>query len=200
MNVSSRTLVCTAAIALLAGCSTPPEQDLATARDTFERARESRAEQFAPEAWDAASRAEASLQAELLVQEERSILVRNYSEAKRLAGETSRAARQAQDESEVAQQAVRKAVEGSIGEARTTLAEVRSGLEGAPSGKETTVDLASMKSETLSIETLLDEAESALDAGDYLDAKSKTQLALQSLDQIKAELDKARARRPARRA
>jgi tyrosine-protein phosphatase YwqE len=67
----------------------------------------------------------------------------------------------------------------------------------APRGKGTEADLASLKSDAASIDQTLVEMQKAFDEGNYNDAKTKAQAAIDAAKKIQSEVEQAKSQRRA---
>jgi len=179
------------------GCAKAPTQDIEAARQAMEGARSASAAEYAPEAWAGAEDAEARLQAELKIQEDSFALSRSYDNAKSLAAEVKAAAEKATAEAEAGRETARSEASSSMEQARTLLAEVQALVAKAPQGKGTVADVAALKADTGSTEGSLKEAQTAYDAGKYMEAKIKAQAAIEALEKIKAQIGAAQQARNA---
>jgi hypothetical protein len=84
-----------------------------------------------------------------------------------------------------------------MAQAREETTRAQSALTTAPRGKGTEADLASLKTDAMSIDGTLQEMQQAFDAGNYIEAKAKAQAATDAAKRIQAEVEQAKAGRRA---
>lgn len=181
----------------IAGCAQAPTNDVDAAKRALGEAEQASAVDYAPAAWSAAKDAEAKLDAELEAQKENWALLRSYSAAQQLARQVKSEAERATKEAAVAKGQARTDAEALMAQAREAHGRVQAALRTAPRGKGTEADLASLRSDTSSIDGTLQEMQQLFDAGDYLGAKTKAQSAIDAAKRIEAEIEQARTRRGA---
>lgn len=192
-------LVATAAT--LTGCAQVPQQDLDAAKSAMQEAKNAQASDYAPDSWKTATDVDAKLDAELHAQEEKNILFRSYSGARELATEVKQSANRAKEDATTAKQKAKDDATAAMAQAREECDRQKQALASAPEGKGTHADLASLRSDSSSIESTLQEMQQAFEAGDYLGAKAKAEAAISAAKQIEDEIEKARSlRRSTRRA
>ena len=193
-----KTIVLLLSIAALVGCDQVPKEDVANAERAMDAARAADASDYASQTWTAAEGHRQQLQAELDAQQKAFALSRSYDKAKTLAIETRELADKAAAEAVTGKERARQEAGDAIAQARQLKQEVEQLLEKAPRGKGTTADLATLKSDAGSTEASLAEAQAAYDAGSYLDARSTAEGVLRKLEDIKAEIERARQVRSSR--
>jgi hypothetical protein len=188
----------TMAVALVLGvtaCAKAPQVEIDAANQALDDAQRAQAKDYASEAWTAAKDAEAKLQTELEAQKQSWAPLRSYQSAKQLAQLTKTEADRAAKEATDAKERTKLEVETMMTQARDAYAGAQEALAKAPRGKGTEADLASLKTDTASIEGTLQEMQQLYDAGDYLAAKTKAQAAIDASKQILTEIEDAKSRR-----
>jgi hypothetical protein len=181
------------------GCAKPPEADLSAARQAIEAARSAEATEYAPESMQAAEDAMRAVEAELQVQEEKFALFRSYKDAKAKVADVQSAAQKAQTDAQAGKEAMRAQATEAIAAARTRIEETKTLLASAPTGKGTAADIAMLKNDLMSAETMLGEAEAALAAGKVKEALANTNAAMSGADQVKMAVEAAIQARGGRR-
>jgi hypothetical protein len=164
---------------VLAGCAQAPSADIDAANHALDEARQTQAADYAPQSWTAAQDAQSKLQIELDAQEQRWSALRTYTVARQLAQDTKAAAERSRDE------------------AREEVGRANVAVTTAPRGKGTEADLASLKSDAASIDQTLVEMQKAFDEGNYNDAKTKAQAAIDAAKKIQSEVEQAKSQRRA---
>ncbi|MBZ5639885.1 MAG: hypothetical protein LAO51_14155 [Acidobacteriia bacterium] len=184
-----------AVLATFTGCAEMPAQDLDAAKQALDNAKSAQAADYAPDAWRVASDAETRLEAELAAQGDRSALFRSYSKARDMAAEVKRNAEQAVADAATGKEKAKEEATQLMAQAKQANEQAQHDLASAPKGKGTEADLASLKSDTESAQTTLQDMEGAFDRGDYLGAKIKAQAVIQAADQVRKEIEKAKSAR-----
>lgn len=186
------------AVALVAaGCAHPPQTEMDAAKQALDGAQQAQAIDYASDSWNAAKDAEAKLDAELEAQQHRWAPVRSYAKARELAVQVKDSADRAAQDAVAAKEKTKTEAETLMAQAKDAYDKTHTALSTAPRGKGTEADLASLKSDTTSIEGTLQEMQRAYDAGDYLGAKTKAQAAIDAANRIQTEIQEAKARRRA---
>jgi len=182
---------------VLAGCAQPPSADIDAANHALDEARQAQAADYAPQTWTAAQDAESKLQIELNAQEQRWSAVRSYTVARQLAQDTKSAAERSRDEAMAGKEKAKTEATTLMTEARDEVARANSAVATAPRGKGTEADLASLKTDALSIDDTLVAMQKSFDEGNYIDAKAKAQAAIDAAKKIESEVDAAKTGRRA---
>ena len=191
---SSQLASIVAAIVIVAGCAQVPSTDIEAARRMLDDAKLAQASDYAPEEWNAASDAEARLDAELKAQEERWTLTRSYAKSRTLAAEVLATARTARESAVAGKERTKTEVAALMTEANAANAQAKEALAGAPKGKGTQADLAALTTDAQSIDATLMEMQRAFDAGDYINARAKAQAAISAARQIVTQVEEAKTR------
>jgi hypothetical protein len=183
-----------AALALTA-CAQPPTAEINGAKAALETARASQAADYAPASWNAANDLSARLQAELDAQADKAAVLRSYGTAKQLAADVTSAAEQAAQESVLGKEAAKTDAEAMMTKARDARARADKALAGAPRGKGTEADLASLRSDAAGADSSIEEMQRAFDAGEYLSAKSKAEAIIAACEGVVKQIESAQAQR-----
>lgn len=183
-----------------AGCSKPPQADIDAAKAAMDQAATAEADVYAPEQYTAAEDAMKQLEAELALQQDKSGLFRRYGKATELAAAAKTAGETASAAAATGKEEVKAEATDLIASTRTALDEVKTMLAQAPTGKGTQADIAAMKADLEGVQTSLDEADAALQSGDFMEAKTGAAAAGQVLEQVKTDITAAIEARKAARA
>lgn len=178
-------------LVLAIGCAKAPTQEIDAARQAADSAKAASAPEYAPESWAAVEDAQSKLDAELKAQENAFVLTRSYDQTRTLATELKTAAEKAAADAQAGMEQARNEASQAIEQAKALREEVSQLLEHAPQGKGTTADLAALKSDATGSEASLTEAENAMNAGKFLEAKSKAEAVIQQLNGIKEQVTAA---------
>ncbi len=190
-------------LAVLAGCASPPTEEIAASRAALESARAAEATDYAADSMSQAQDLMAQLDNELKVQEEKSRMFRSYDRVNELAAQVKQASEQAVSDAALGKQQARDEASALIAEVRATLEEVKTMLANAPRGKGSRADIVAMKADLAAVETGLAEIDTAFAAGKYADAIAKAEAAnqttLSTKEAIAAAIQiKQQAKQPAR--
>lgn len=180
-----------AAVAFTTACAQPPQDAIDLAAQAEAAATEAGVAEYAPEAMSAVMEAKAALDAELAVQGEKMAMTRSYRQAEELAAAYQAAAEQAASAATEARQKAEEEATLMIADSRMALEESRTLLASAPRGKGSAADLAAMGTDLDAAATLLTEAEAALQAGDFLQARTKATTALDAINRVRDAVTQA---------
>lgn len=178
--------------ALLVGCANPPTKALDDARTAMEAARTAQAPDYAPETWNTATDLENKLAAEAAAQEKRFPLFRSYTNTETLAAQVKETADQAASEAVAGKERARGEADTLMTQAHAAYDAAKKALDSAPKGKGSEADVASLRTDSGGIETTLQEMQHAYDAGNFLEAKTKAQAAIDAAERIQSEIENAR--------
>ncbi len=176
--------------ALTVACAKEPTPEIQGAQAALQ-ALSPEVGEYAPEALSAAQDAQAALNAELKVQQDKFALFRSYEKTKELAAAAQTAAEHAATAAEAEKEKVHTEATAMLSELQTGIEEVKTLLAQAPKGKGTQADLAALSADLSQVEASAGEAEADLGAGKYRDAKAKLEAAKQTAERIKADITAA---------
>lgn len=181
--------------ALAAGCAKPPAADVEAAKAALAAAETAEAATYAADAYKAAQDAQAQLEAELKVQEDKFALFRSYTEATELAASAKTAAEHAGQTAATEKDRIRTETTQLIADAKVALEEAKQLLAKAPRGKGSPADIAAMTADLATAETSLTEADTALATDHLMDARNKAEAGFETARQVKAAVEQAEAMR-----
>jgi hypothetical protein len=174
-----------------AGCASPPQADIDAAKAALQQATSAGASEYAADSLKAAQDANAALEAELKVQQDKFSMFRSYSKAAELATAAKLAGEKAQQDAVAGKEAAKTAASAAIDEAKTALAQATDLLSKAPKGKGTAADLEALKTDLTGAESTIGEATTAFTAERYLDAKAKAEAAKTAAGNVTAAVEAA---------
>jgi hypothetical protein len=180
---------------VLAGCSQAPTADIDAAKKALDEARQAQAAEYAEQSWTIAQDADAKLETELETQDQRWSAMRSYTVARELAQATKAAAERSRDEAIAGKEQAKTEVATLMSAARDEVGRAHAAVASAPKGKGTEADLASLKSDTSSLDDTLAEMQKLYDDGQFKEAKVKAQAAIDAAKQVEAEVEKAKSQR-----
>jgi hypothetical protein len=184
-----------AVVGLAAGCAQPPQAQIDAARTAVTSASDTKVSVYAPDQFASMQDAQSRLDAELAAQEAKFFITRSYAEAEKLAAEVETAAKQAAEAAAVAEEQAKNDATQLIADAKAALEAGVTTLATAPKGKGTEADLQAMQADLDGATTALTEAETALGAMDYMEAKARAQAAKTSIDGVVAAVEAAKMAR-----
>lgn len=173
----------------VAGCDSRPDEAIDGAREAFAVVDAAGAAEYAPEAMSRLAGIETRLAAELEVQDERFGVFRRYDRAARLADSLQTAAASTNEQVAIAREQVRLETEALIERTRVALEETMVLWTTAPIGEGSAADRVALRGDLDGASALLEEAQAALSNGRYVEAKSKTTLALETTQRVRTALD-----------
>lgn len=185
-------LVLTLGLALtVAACGAPPKADLDAAKAALDSAVTAGAAEYAAPAMKAVEDAQSALDAELKAQDGN--WLKSYTKAKELAAAVKTAGEKAAADAAAGKELAKNEATAAIGEVKTLLTDAQALLDKAPKGKGTAADIEAMKTDLVTAGTAITEAETALAAGKFLDAKAKAESARTTANTVKTAVEAAMA-------
>lgn len=175
----------------LVACATPPTADIDAAKTAISGADAAGAAEYAADSLKAAQDAQAALDAELKAQEAK--WFKSFDKAKELAAAAKAAGEKATADAAAGKEKAKNEATQGIEAAKAALKEAQELLDKAPKGKGTAADLAAMKTDLETAGTTIADAEAALGAVKYLDAKAKAESALKAATTVKEAVEAAKA-------
>jgi len=174
-----------------AGCGSPPKTDIDAAKAALEQATAAGAGQYAAESLKAAQDAQAVLDAELKAQQGK--WFGSYDKAKEMATAAKAAGEKAVADAAAGKQKARADASAAIDEAKALLNQAQGLLDKAPKGKGSAADIEAMKGDLTTAGTAIADAEAALGAERFLDAKAKAESAKAAATTVKTAVEAAMA-------
>jgi len=152
------------ALALCAACSEPPQKEIDRAQGALDAAKAAGADQYAPEAYTAATSA--------LQQAHDAVAQRDYRLALSLAVDANERALEAAKEAANGAARARSEAEAALPPAEASLQQLRTKLRAAEAARVPTAQLASARRTAANAQRALQEARKAIAAGHYLAASA----------------------------
>jgi hypothetical protein len=181
-----------AAMVGVVACAEMPREKLDAASSAQEAAVAVDAATYAPEAYQQVVALRGELDTELAVQAERYAVMRKYdravqlSDSLKLTAEAVRATAMTQRET-IRQEAAQLLETGAHG-----VTELTNALAVGPAGKGTSGDLMALRGDVAGVSVTLGEAQAALDAGNYMEARAKATAANEVLANVRQSIEQAR--------
>jgi hypothetical protein len=196
MKRAFRLMVLPLALALIvAGCSKPPEMEMASAEQAVQAASGAQAAKYAPEDWQTLQDTLQAAKAEKAAQDGRFSLFRSYGKSKALFEKAAALAATTKTKAEVEMARVREETRQMLAAVRVEVDTTAAMLAKAPVGKDTKAELELMKQDMTAIQTMVNEAQASFDRNDFDSAKNKAQTIRDKCATMKSQLEAAMAKK-----
>jgi hypothetical protein len=179
----------------LAGCSKPPEMEMAAANAAFDAARTAEAEQYAPDTYRVAMDSLNSANAMKTEQDAKFALFRSYGKSKELFVKAEAMAKQVAADAAAEKERVKAQVTEMMTQVRTALDAAKTAIDKAPKGKGSKADIEMFKNDLAAAEQGFTDAGADFNAGKYLVAKSKLEAVNQKAAKIQEDIALATAKK-----
>ena len=184
-----------ALLALVVGCSKPPEAEMQKANTAMEAAKTAEAETYVPDAFRAAMDTLNAAMAAKQEQDSKFALFRSYGKAKEMFVKAEEMFNNVTTEAAAEKERVKTQVTQMLAEAKVVLDTASMDLAKAPRGKGSTADIALIKNDLAAAQAAYTEAEADFNAGKYMVAKGKTDAVISKARAIIDEIAKAKAKK-----
>ncbi|MEW5702177.1 MAG: hypothetical protein AB1792_08115 [Candidatus Zixiibacteriota bacterium] len=200
MKKAFRLMVLPLALALIvAGCSKPPEMEMANAEQAVQAASASQASKYAPQDWQMLQDTLQAAKAEKAAQDGRFSLFRSYGKSKALYEKAAGLAATTKTKAEAEMARVREETRQMLAAVRVELDSTVALLAKAPVGKDTKAELELMKQDMTALQGMMTEAQAGFDRNDFDTAKNKAQTIRDRCAAMRTQLEAAMAKKGARR-
>jgi hypothetical protein len=176
------------------GCGKVPEEVKQATDQARSDAMSVEADKYAPEAFAKAQATYEQATAEEDAQNQKFALIRNYNKETELLNQSKAEFEQAKQDAAAGKERTRTEAEQMVSEARAALDSAEATLAKAPMSKDTRADVEAMKSDVVSYRQALTDAETAMNTGDYISAKSKAEAVKTKAAEIEADVQGAIAK------
>jgi small-conductance mechanosensitive channel len=177
-------------LVLMVGCAKPP-QDSITAATTAMDAAKPMASEYAPSSLQAAEDAKAALDAEIKAQQDKFALFRSYKKTDELVADLKAKSDKAAADAAAGKAQAKNDATTAINDATTALTDAQAMLDKAPKGKGTAADLEAMKADLTAAESTINDANTAMAAEKFKDAKAKADAAKSSAANVVSQIQAA---------
>jgi hypothetical protein len=174
----------------MVGCAKPP-QDSITAATTAMDAAKPMASEYAPSSLQAAEDAKAALDAEIKAQQDKFALFRSYKKTDELVADLKAKSDKAAADAAAGKAQAKNDATTAINDATTALTDAKAMLDKAPKGKGTAADLEAMKADLTAAESTINDANTAMAAEKFKDAKAKADAAKSSAANVVSQIQAA---------
>jgi hypothetical protein len=177
-------------VALMVGCAKPPQDTISAAKSALDAAKPV-ASEYAANSLQAAEDAQAALDAELKAQQDKFALFRSYKKTDELVADLKAKSDKAKSDGEAGKAQAKNDATTAINDATTAVNDAKAMLEKAPKGKGTAADLEAMKADLTAAESTINDANTAMSAEKYKDAKAKAEAAKASAGNVVSQIQAA---------
>ena len=185
-KVSMLLLVVAMASLALTGCAKPPEEEQRAADQAIADAKSAEADTYASNELGQAQQSLDGAKAEIEAQNQK--WFKNYDKAKEQLAAARTAAEQAKTAAVANKEAAKQEAEAAVAAAKTAIETAEASLKSAPVGKGTKADMELYTSDLEGAKTQIADAEAALTAGRYYDARDKAKAVSDKANQINTEV------------
>jgi hypothetical protein len=183
-------------LVLMVGCAKPPQDAINAAMSSLDAAKPL-ASEYATGSLQAAEDAKAALDAELKAQQDKFAMFRSYKKTDELVADLKAKSDKAAADGAAGKEQAKNDATTAINNATTAVTDAKAMLDKAPRGKGTAADLEAMKADLTAAESTISDANAAMAAEKYKDAKAKADAASSSaanvVSQIQAAIDAKKA-------
>jgi len=177
-------------LVLMVGCAKPPQDAIGAATAALDAAKPL-ASDYAPDSLRSAEDAKAALDAELKAQEAKFALFRSYKKTDELVNDLKAKSEKAAADAAAGQEQAKTDATAAIDDATAAVTDAQAQLDKAPRGKGTAADLEAMKADLTAAESTINDANAAMSAQKYKDAKAKAEAAKASAANVVSQIQAA---------
>lgn len=191
-NTMLRFGVCMFALLVLAtGCAKAPQEEVTTARSLLDSVLVTEVEKYAPEQYKAAKDSLNAAMAEIETQNSKFALTRKYSKAQDQLEASQELARQAAEQAVATKARIKAEAEDMMSQMQAALAEAKTLIAQAPTGKGERAALDTIKNEVAALEMTATEVSNAMAKEDFIAAREMAGAGLEKIQGINQELKAA---------
>jgi len=177
-------------LVLMVGCAKPPQDGINAAMASLDAAKPL-ASEYAADSLRSAEDAKAALDAELKAQDAKFALFRSYKKTDELVNDLKAKADKAAADGQAGMEQAKNDATTAINDATTAVTDAQAQLDKAPRGKGTQADLEAMKSDLAAATSTINDANAAMAAEKYNDAKAKADAAKASATNVVSQIQAA---------
>jgi len=182
------------ALLMALGCSKAPETEMKSSEAAMQAAVTSEAEQYAPEAYQAAVDTMNAANAARAEQDSKWSLMRSYGKSAELYTSAQSLAEKAAAQALEEKEKVRVEVAGLIAQTDSALIATAEAVAAAPRGKGSKADVELIKNDLASVQAAFADAQADFANGQFIVARTKVQAVAERANGIIAEIEKAKSR------
>jgi DNA repair exonuclease SbcCD ATPase subunit len=163
-----------------------PQQEIDAAKAAVESAQNAGADQYVPDKFNEAKRKLDNALAE--VEKQKDAMFGSFDDAKNMLAEVQTLAKEAEDAVPGRKEEVKKEAEDLLAQIPDAVKETKKMMYKAPRGKEGMAALKMIKSELKQAEESIAEVNTAMENGEYMQARNKAQAILDKIKSLQSEL------------
>ena len=186
-------LIALALLALIVGCSKPPEAEMQKATSSMEAAKAAEAETYVPDSFNAANDTMNAANAAKQEQDSKFALFRSYGKAKEMYVKADEMFTNVASEAAAEKEKVKTQVQAQLAEAKAVLDSAAMELKKAPRGKGAKADIALIQADLDAANTQYTDAENMFNNGKYHDAQGAVGAVVQKAHSVMDQITAARA-------
>jgi hypothetical protein len=184
-----------ALLAVMVGCSKPPEAEMQGANTAMTAAQTAEAETYVPDSFRAAMDTLNAADAAKKEQDSKFALFRSYGKSKEMFVKATEMFNNVSTEAATEKERVHQEVVAALANAKAVIDSATAALAKAPRGKGSKADIELIKNDLNAVQTGYTEAEADITAGKYMVAKSKVENVINGAHKIMDEISQAAARK-----
>ncbi len=184
-----------ALLALMVGCSKPPEVEMQAANSAMRAAQTAEAETYVPDSFRAAMDTLNAADAAKKEQDSKFALFRSYGKSKEMFVKATEMFNNVATEAATEKERVHQEVVAALATAKAVVDSASAALAKAPRGKGDKADIELIKGELANVQTGYADAEADINTGKYMVAKSKIESVVLNAHKIMEEIAAAKARK-----
>jgi len=162
-------------LALMTGCSKPPDAEMAGAEQAVASAAATQAGKYAPADWQMVQDTLLAARSEIASQDERFSLFRSYGKSKALFEKTTTLAATAMTNAEAGKARARADAEQALNQARASVDSTAAMIKATPVSKKNRAKADQMKQDLAAMQQMLTEADTDFSAEDFDGSMAKSQ-------------------------
>jgi ElaB/YqjD/DUF883 family membrane-anchored ribosome-binding protein len=197
-QMSKRLLLIVAAVALLAvmvGCSKPPETEIQNATTALDAAKAAEAETYVPDSFNAAMESYNAAEAAKKEQDSKFALFRSYGKTKEMYAQAAEMLNNVTSEAATEKDKVRQQVTDDLVSAKAVVDSASAAVAKAPRGKGSKADIELIKGELANVQAAYADADSSFNDGQYKVAQTKLMSVVEGAHNVINEIRDATARK-----
>lgn len=178
-------------IAVLAGCSNPPDEAERMANEAMNAAEQVKAAKYAADQWQMAEDTLQAARTEKAAQDDRFALFRSYGDAEKLFNSSTSLAHDALTEAQAQLTMVKQEVEQMMTQASATVDTLSTLVTKIKPRKDTKAEIEVLKQDLAAFQNQIRDAQGSYDDGDYDLANTKIRAIMEPLQSLDGQIRKA---------
>lgn len=185
-------------VAMFTGCAKAPQDLIDGAKAALQAAKNGEADRYLPQQYNAAKKALDDAMAEVETQNSKFFLFRSYKKAGEMLTAATTAAQEALNGVAAKKEEVKQEAEALMPQLTDAVKKAQTLLKKAPGGKEGKAAKQAIQNDLTLVEASIEQANTAMQNGDYLTARDKVRASLDKVNSLIDELNQAISRKAGR--